>query len=446
MNRSLLRVVLVLPILAGYFFWAAEDARAVPSFKRQTGLSCTTCHTVFAELTPFGRNFKLEGYTLSTSNKAYEYPPPISAMVQLSYTDAKGLNTGVAPFNNSDNDKINLPQQASLFYGGKLYDKIGAFAQLTYSGVANTIALDNTDLRYANRTSIGNTPLVYGLTINNNPTVQDAWNTSSAWRFPFASSAVANTPAAKPIIDGGLAQQVGGAGVYGFWDNLLYGEVTVYRTTRRGLTRPLGAGTTADTTVDGIVPYWRVALQKVFGQHSISGGAYGLVADVYPAGNAGGATDRFTDSALDLQYQFIGSKHIASIQATWIHERQDWEASFPLGYTANSSDDLDTFRINGNYYYRSRLGLVGGTVAYFSTTGRADPLLYAAAPATGSASGNPESRGFIFEASYLPRENIKISLQYILYDKFNGGRSNYDGFGADASDNNTLYLVAWFLF
>ena len=41
-------------------------ARAVPSYSRQTGMPCSTCHYAPPELTPFGRNFKLEGYTFTT--------------------------------------------------------------------------------------------------------------------------------------------------------------------------------------------------------------------------------------------------------------------------------------------------------------------------------------------------------------------------------------------
>jgi hypothetical protein len=106
-------------LLLGLSFLFAEKAYTVPSFKRQTGMSCGVCHTLFPELTPFGREFKLGGYVLSKSDKPYQFPLPIAAMAQLSHTDTQGLNTGVAPFNDADNDKINLPQQASLFYGGK---------------------------------------------------------------------------------------------------------------------------------------------------------------------------------------------------------------------------------------------------------------------------------------------------------------------------------------
>lgn len=440
------KFTLFLLLVLGFSLVFIEKAFSVPSFKRQTGMSCSACHTLFPELTPFGRSFKLGGFVLSSSDKPYQYPPPISVMAQLSHTDAQGLNTGVAPFNNGDNDKTDLPQQASLFYGGKIYEKVGALVQLTYNGVSNNLNLDNSDIRFADNVTIGGKSLTYGVTVNNNPTAQDVWNTTPAWGYPYASSAVANTPAARAVIDGGLSQQVGGIGVYGFWNQLLYAEISAYGSNRRGITRPLGAGTTIDTVVDGAVPYWRLALQHNWGKNSLSVGTYGLIANIFPAGNTGGPTDRFTDTAFDAQYQFIGEKHIFTAQTTWIHERQDWDASFALGNTANSSDYLDAFKINFNYYYKAGIGTVGGTIRYFATTGSNDPVLYAPAQVSGSNSGNPDSRGFQFEVDYLPIDYVRLSLQYTIYDKFNGDRSNYDGFGRDASDNNTIYFLVWLIY
>ena len=43
----------------------APAALAVPSFARQTGMACEACHTVYPELTHFGRVFKANGYILS---------------------------------------------------------------------------------------------------------------------------------------------------------------------------------------------------------------------------------------------------------------------------------------------------------------------------------------------------------------------------------------------
>ncbi|MFI5245032.1 MAG: hypothetical protein ACHQQR_07385, partial [Gemmatimonadales bacterium] len=45
--------------------FAKKYAARIPSFSRQTKLACSMCHTGFPQLTPFGRLFKLNGYTLT---------------------------------------------------------------------------------------------------------------------------------------------------------------------------------------------------------------------------------------------------------------------------------------------------------------------------------------------------------------------------------------------
>ena len=114
---------------------------------------------------------------------------------------------------------------------------------------------------------------------------------------------------------------------------------------------------------------------------------------------------------------------------------------------ANASDDLTTLRLAGTYYYKRK---IGATVAYFSTTGSADALLYApdASPVgvITSANGSPDTTGWMAEINYVPWLNTKLSLQYTGYSKFNGGNTNYDGFGRNASDNDALYASVWFAF
>jgi len=426
---------------------------AVPSFKRQTGMNCNVCHTVWPQLTPFGRIFKQDGYTLSTASPSKPWHPPLAAMLQLSYTalDKNGgvLTDGAAPFDNADDsatDQLNLPQQASIYYGGKIIGHLGAFAQLTYDGTANDIALDDTDIRYARTFQAGGRHLIVGATVNNAPTVEDPWNTTPLWGFPFASSAVAPAPAAATLINDTLGQQVGGIGAYASWANWLYGAASVYRTTNDGITRPLGAGTTPDTITDGAVPYWRLALHHHWGSHAFALGTYGLTADVYPEGADSGPTDSFSDYAFDGQYQFISNPHLFTLRATWIHEDQDWDAGYPLGNAANPSDTLESFKIDASYFYRSRYGTLGGYAGYFSTTGDTDPLLYAPDPVDGSRTGSPDSSGFILQGAWIWHEQYKFTVQYTIYDKFNGAGSNYDGFGRDASDNDTLYFLAWLMF
>ena len=175
-------------------------------------------------------------------------------------------------------------------------------------------------------------------------------------------------------------------------------------------------------------------------------GTFGTVADIFPSGFTTGPTDRFTDTAVDGQYQYIGKQNIFTLQSVFIHEKQKFDGSFALGNTANPSDFLNTFRANANYYRRSGIGTFGGTIGYFQTTGQSDPVLYAPADIVGSRTGRPDSQGYVIEADYLPIDKIKLSLQYIAYNKFNGGHTDYDGSGRNASDNNTLFFVAWLLF
>jgi hypothetical protein len=45
-----------------------------------------------------------------------------------------------------------------------------------------------------------------------------------------------------------------------------------------------------------------------------------------------------------------------------------------------------------------------------------------------------------------PWVNLRMGLQYTGYWRFNGGSTNYDGFGRSASDNNTVFLYTWLAF
>ena len=47
-----------------------RPVQALPSYARQTGQQCAACHNGFPELTPYGRQFKLNGYTWTGGRKA----------------------------------------------------------------------------------------------------------------------------------------------------------------------------------------------------------------------------------------------------------------------------------------------------------------------------------------------------------------------------------------
>ena len=422
---------------------AAAAHAHLPSFSRQTGLACSACHYQFLALTPFGREFKLKGYTLTAKELIQEQDstngatlklspiPLVAAMVQASLTQTKDAQPGV------QNGTTEMPQQLSLFLAGQITSKIGIFSQFTYAGADGSFGMDNIDIRYANKAKLGaSSEMLYGFTLNNNPSVEDLWNTTPAWGFPFASSDVAPAGLASTVVDGGLAQQALGLGAYTLLGGLVYADFSVYRSALQG--RAL-----ADSfAISGVAPYWRVALQKVWDRQNIMIGTYGLRANMFP-GAVSGPTDHFTDIGLDAQFETKLPRGSLVARGTWIHEKQTLDATFADGGSANAENTLKTLRFNTTYYPMQQLGV---TLGYFQTTGTVDPVRYAPAEVGGSANGDPKTNGFIGEVDINPWQNTRLGVQYTAYDKFNGGTTGYDGFGRRASGNNTLYLLAWLVF
>ena len=180
---KLMRFLAAFAMAGSGLLLAPGSAQAVPSFARQTGFACEACHTVFPELTPFGRRFKLNAYTIdnlpqvsgmSTSKQdtlLLNQLPPLSFMLQASYTSTKAaLPDSVVAGALAQNGQLQFPQQASLFYAGRIAPNLGAFVQMTYDGTAGTFGWDNTDIRYAR---MANDKFLWGVSFNNNPTVQD---------------------------------------------------------------------------------------------------------------------------------------------------------------------------------------------------------------------------------------------------------------------------------
>jgi hypothetical protein len=440
------KIVAVAGIILSVSFLIYRNAEAVPSYARQTGMACNLCHTVFPELTAFGRTFKASGYTLSQMKQIKEegnerLAPlelnetlPLSLMFEAAYTrtDEKQPDT--------QNDDIQFPQQLSVFLAGELTSHIGSFLQVTYTQEDDNLSMDNGDIRFASQTEAGGKPLVYGLTLNNSPTVEDLWNSTATWGFPYASADAAPTPLAAAQIDGTLAQQVAGLGGYAFWANRLYGGVTVYRSAQVGEPSPPTAESN-ENTIEDVAPYWRLAWQQQWETGYLEVGTYGLYVKLHPD-TLSGPTDDYTDVAFDFSCgRNFGNDHL-SVHGTYILEDQDLNATFDAGGSSNPSNDLNTFRVDGNYYLGSQVGF---SLAYFLIEGDTDAGLYSPAAVDGSANGSPDSDGWIGQVSYFPRQNVRLSAQYTWYTKFNGATNDYDGFGRDASDNNTFYVLAWFV-
>ena len=423
---------------------SARPAAALPLYARQTGEPCATCHTAFLELTPFGRRFKLGAYQLKGGDWK---GPPFAVALQPGFTHLQAPQPGGLAPGFAANNALAM-QQMSLFTGGALAPHLGAFIQGTYDGVGHGFAWDNTDIRYAREVKFDNgQTLLWGIDLNNSPTVQDVWNTTPAFGFPYITSAFAPTPTATPFINQVYAQQVLGVSAYAFLDDMLYFEFGGYRPLSNQTQKALGISPTGQSPISGVAPYWRVAAEKNIGNHSLEIGTFGLSGQVFPMGLSQAGMDSFTDVGIDAQYQFLGDPNMVTARAAWIHESRNTRASQLLGLASNSDDTLQSLNASVSYIYNQTWSLTGGWMA---TSGTADAALY------GTPTGGPNSAGWIAELAYLPFMhggpkfwpwlNFRIGLQYTHWNKFNGASTNIDGMGRSAQDNNTLFLYVWTAF
>ena len=431
---------------------------AVPSYARQTGLACSGCHYTPPELNPAGRRFKLTGYVDkadetkvikadgSKKTAALELlgSLPLSVMLDASFTSLK------SSVPTTQNGNIEIPQDISLFLSGAWTSHVGSFVQVTYDTQDDHFSMDNTDIRFAKITKLGGKELVYGLNLNNNPTVEDLWNSTPAWGFPWIASDFAPTPTASPIINGGLAQDVGGAGAYAMWNNHLYFDVAIYRSQHVGSPQPNPGG---GTNIRGVAPYWRAAWQQLTAKTQYEVGTYGIHLRSTPNAitQADGSSfpwqDSYTDWGLDTQIdRTLFRKDVLSFRATYIRENSDLLASLngPTPLVGLGPHHLNTVMANAEYHFGNRYT---GTFGWFNTTGTSDTTLYPPdTPVSGNLNGDPRGAGYIANFTYWPWQNLMLAAQYTGYTRFNGAQNNYDGFGRNASSNNNIYLDAKFVF
>lgn len=435
----------------------SRAAHAVPSFALQTGQPCTACHigAFGPQLTPYGRAFKIGGYT-QTGGDGWQAAVPVSLMFLGSYSNT---NQGQPPpkehYANNDNVAMD---QISLFLGGRVTDNFGGLVQVTLNGIASTFKLDNTDLRATMPFDFNDTELRVGIDVNNGPTVQDPYNSTYAWGYPYVLSAFAATPSAQPLLAGALGGNSIGVTVYAWYDRSLYLEAGLYNTYGPSLLsytgNAYGPGSTRNPA-----PYVRAAYEWNWnGQSAHVGGIFfnsnfnPTIASFSSDGSMG--HNQYTDYAVDAGYQYLGDgTHIFSALGIFNHEEQNLKGYYNAGTSSQSRNSLNQLRATFSYWYQQTYGV---TLGWQNTWGTTNALMYAPAPIFGSANGKPNSNSFSIEANWVPFgksdswmgpwANLKLGAQYVAYTQFNGGSSNYDGYGRNASANNTLYLFAWLIF
>lgn len=432
-----------------------RPAAAVPAFAQQTGRNCAACHVggFGPQLTPFGREFKLNGYTLRLQ-KSF----PVSAMAVASYVHTKRAQDEPPTDDSKRNNNISF-DQGSIFLAGGIGSHVGGFAQFTYSGADKAWSWDNLDLRLVNTGKIAGKDMVYGLTVNNNPTITDPWNTLAGWAYPYTGSDFAPSPDIAPLLSGTFAQEALGVTGYAWIDSKFYLEAGGYGTPSRGTLRFVGADPDAPGKIHGLAPYGRAAFQTQLGGGTFEVGAFALSAALFPGRDrSAGTSDRYTDLGLDTSWVKPLKSGTLTLNARYTHEKQSLDATCLLGMadgsigegplSACADNKLNEARLDASYYWHN---VIGVTVSPFSLTGSSNPFIY-----SGYRTFKPNSSGVEFQVDatpfgngkspFGPRFNMRVGAQYTLYRRFNGARVNFDGTGRSASDNNTLRLFTWIAF
>lgn len=425
---------LALGLMAVFTILVPLDAQAVPSFARQTGQNCVACHAggQFPELTPYGRMFKMTGYTIG------ERTVPLSVMWVVNYA-----NIANAPADTPKNAEA-VFATGSLFLAGKITDNIGAFTQITYDNYASPnddgsfsghSNADNMDFRFANHIIGDKQDWIYGVSLNNNPSISDPWNSAAAWmQYVPAASLTSHqfADANTPYPGFGSGSNIAGLSAYLFWNKTVYAELGTYRTADQALSfMSAGIDDASKTKLSGSNnPYWRLALSHEWGSHNLMIGTSGMIAHVYDLGtdtsdpaNLG----QFRNNGIDAQYQYILDPHTITAQLAYMRQEQSYSDATDPGLT----DTNNVSRAKVSYVYQAKYG---GSLAYFNKTG------------TTNVQGDPATSGFTYEAFWMPKQNIRLGAQYTAYGKYNGATDNYDGAGRNASDNNSLFLYAWFAY
>lgn len=156
MQRKLAVVIVVLGTLLG-----VERAWAIPAFARKYKSACTTCHTIFPKLNPFGEQFRRNGYrfpgvdsdatkaepiAMGTDEQRKAFPdavypgllspfPPLAFGFngQAVFHPDKNSSAGAAD-NHSIVNLDGLIEEGHLWAAGSIDDTITFYSELTFAG------------------------------------------------------------------------------------------------------------------------------------------------------------------------------------------------------------------------------------------------------------------------------------------------------------------------
>lgn len=471
------RMLLVASIAAAFALATPGGAWAIPSFARQTGLSCSTCHTVFPHLTPFGRTFKLHGYTTTSAKlikalKTYfkddtvsskrvalqiSHIPMVSVRIASRWNDQaggglvpRGPVTGGQGFMSTpegygSNDVLNILAGSSLYIAGEITPNMGTF--LEFGGVddqGGSFGMGMFDLALVSKDhTLAGDNFVYGIRAEDGLGAGDPSNTVGTWGL---TASLMGLSTHNTLFDAGTAMMEGGelfAMLGNFYKGGLYASIGAYRpsmdqTMDSYVQGSLAGNGSFDGTNGAANGYLRLSyyLPPIGNNLYTEIGTFGYVGSLNMTATQLAAladpryVDHYSDYGVDLQAQYIGNKNLVELFALFQNQRDG--AFYGI-------DEFTGLPGNGEAVSRQGLG-VKADYYYDGTIGCYAKYLYQ----TSAQLKDMNLSGGIIGVSYFPWENVNLRLEEALYSTYNIGTAQYGSYMSPGSPNPSAIAASDF--
>jgi hypothetical protein len=298
---------------------------------------------------------------------------------------------------------------------------------------------------------LGDRDLVWGVTLNNSPGVQDPVDALPAWGFgaPGIGNAFSGTRTGSLLnkYQGGLAHRVLGLSGYAFVDNRGYFELGSYKSMTPAAQHKLGVPDGDPGKLDNTL-YYRAAWLHDMKTQFYSVGLVGLSTKL--DGNRTGISDRVNDVGLDASYMYLGTReHMVQVRANYILERRNYGQAkqtppFLPAVTSQSKGSVREKTIAGTYVFHNTWGITAGRT--WAKTNEDLALFWPYGTSNSSFSYiGPFWNVWGKEGDSVPiGMNLQVGAAAYRFDRFNGSRTEVfgPGSGVRAKDLNSVLLYA----
>ncbi len=383
-----------------------SEAKAMPSFARQTGLSCSTCHTIPPRLNAYGRAFKIRGYTdgkaigeilTGEGETLLKYNPVSVRFLSYLYSKKKG-----------EDREVIFPDEFVVAFAGRISENIGTFTSFASE---EGEPFEPEIVRVALVKDFGNNTVVGIMGGKTSPTGTDPFDSLNL----YSRITRARTPVWEGVMKNSASDP---------WDNKDYGA-SVYASIANWVYISAGAYTGIVRDANGPLNKEKSDPFDFYGRVAVT--PPGLPADI----NIGAFTYIGKDKDPNTDQTLVKPRRFG-LDAGALYNFGDFGLELD-GIYINAKDKFPTnpdfkhsgYNLSATLYWKYKVGLalLYGEYKYKSD----NPLT------TGDNEDGWKRKDTTVHVSYLFRPNVRLGAEYTTTD--------FSGNGAPDDTNKTSLLL-----